>query len=128
MNISKIFLNLLKNKYSQIYTGLFFVSLLFIGLSIFKDYGLSTDEPFHRTIGYYWYISLLEIFSNNNELIEAAKEKFNTMYWSDYLNDGKLIQYGIFFDTITAFIEEILIIEETKNAFYLKHISTFLFF
>ena len=62
MNISKIFLNLLKNKYSQIYTGLFFVSLLFIGLSIFKDYGLSTDEPFHRTIGYYWYISLLEIF------------------------------------------------------------------
>ncbi len=128
MNISKIFLNLLKNKYSQVYTVLFFVLLLFIGLSIFKDYGLSTDEPFHRTIGYYWYISLLEIFSNNYELIEATKEKFNAMYWSDYLNDGKLIQYGIFFDTITAFIEEILIIEETKNAFYLKHISTFLFF
>ncbi len=128
MNLTTIFQNFSKKTYWQVCVVLFFVIFFVIGLSIFKDYGLSVDEPFQRTIGYYWYINLLEIFSNNYENITSIKEKYKLMYWSKFVQDGNLIQYGILFDTLCALIEENLNIQESHNAFYLKHFLTFFFF
>ena len=112
----------------KLLTLLFFGVFFILGLNIYKDYGLSVDEPFQRTLGYYWYIYLLETFSNNQELLVSVQNKFKAMYWSEYLNEGNLIQYGIFFDTLAAFIEEVLNITGTQNAFYFKHFLTFCFF
>ena len=50
------------------------------------------------------------------------------MYWSEFIKDGNLIQYGILFDTISASIEETLRIKENYNSFYVKHFLTFFLF
>ena len=50
------------------------------------------------------------------------------MYWSNYLNEGNLNQYGILFDTLAAILEELFNINENREAFFLKHLLTFLFF
>ena len=114
--------------FSKLLTLLFFTIFFVLGLNIYKDYGLSVDEPFQRSLGYYWYIYLIETFTNNQELLVTTQNKFEAMYWSQYLSQGNLLQYGIFFDTLAAFIEEILNIKDTQNAFYFKHFLTFCFF
>ena len=118
----------LKEKFDLIIVFLFFLVFFIIGILIHKNFGISNDEPFQRSVGYYWYISILEIFSINPENIDFLKQKFDQMYWSDYLKDGNLIQYGILFDTFSAFIEEFLNVKENQEAFYLKHLLTFIIF
>ena len=102
----------LKEKFDLIIIFLFFLIFFIVGILIHKSFGISNDEPFQRSVGYYWYISILEIFSNNTESINFLKQKFGQMYWSDYLKDGNLIQYGILFDTFSALIEEFLNVKE----------------
>ena len=101
-----IFQHIFKKNYSRYFVGCIFFIFLLIGLIIFEDYGLSNDEPFQRTVGYYWLINLLKKFSGNYDLINSIEQKFQLMYWSDYVDSGNLIQYGILFDTFAAFIEE----------------------
>ncbi len=128
MNLNN-YLKLLSNsRFQQIITIFFFILFFVIGLNIYKDYGLSNDEPFQRSVGYFWYIHLLENFSNNVEIINEIKQKFQSMYWSNYLNEGNLNQYGILFDTLAAILEELFNINENREAFFLKHFLTFLFF
>jgi len=118
----------LKGKFESILIFIFFFLFFIIGLLIHKNFGISNDEPFQRSVGYYWYISIIETFSNDTEYIDYLKQKFNSMYWANYLNDGNLIQYGIFFDTLSAFIEELFNIKNDQDAFYLKHFLTFIIF
>ena len=128
MNLKYLVKNLITSKFKQIVTVIFFVSFFAIGITIYKDFGLSIDEPFQRSVGYYWHIYLLETFSSNTDLIAQLRDKFNKMYWSDYLNQNNLIQYGIFFDTIASFLEEIFDIEYSQKAFLFKHFLTFFCF
>mgnify|MGYP001041517798 FL=1 len=118
----------LKGKFESILIFIFFFLFFIIGVLIHKNFGISNDEPFQRSVGYYWYISIIETFSNDTEYIDYLKQKFNSMYWANYLNDGNLIQYGIFFDTLSAFIEELFNIKNDQDAFYLKHFLTFIIF
>ena len=92
MNLKYLVKNLITSKFKQIVTVIFFVSFFAIGITIYKDFGLSIDEPFQRSVGYYWHIYLLETFSSNTDLIAQLRDKFNKMYWSDYLNQNNLIQ------------------------------------
>ena len=71
-----------------------------------------------KAVGYFWYIHLLENFSNNVEIINEIKKKFQSMYWSNYLNEGNLNQYGILFDTLAAILEELFNINENREAFF----------
>ena len=128
MKTNIIFQQISKKNYAPSFVIISFIIFFFVGLSIFKDYGLSNDEPFQRTVGYYWLIELLQKFSKDYESINVITQKFKLMYWSDFVTAGNLIQYGILFDTFAAFIEEIFAIKENQNAFYLKHILTFLIF
>ena len=118
----------LKGKFESILIFIFFFLFFIIGLLIHKNFGISNDEPFQRSVGYYWYISIIETFSNDTEYIDYLKQKFNSMYWANYLNNGNLIQYGILFDTLSAFIEELFNIKNDQDAFYLKHFLTFIIF
>ena len=49
---------------------LFFIYFV-IGLYIYKDYGISIDEPFQRTSGNYWYIWILENFFQNSNTFHS---------------------------------------------------------
>ena len=120
--------NYLFNHNNQILVYIFFIIFFFIGILISNDYGISTDEPFHRTLGYFWYIHILEIFSSNPDKINFLKDKYQSMYWSREINDGNYREYGVLFDLICVFIEELFNIKENKQAFNLKHTLNFITF
>jgi hypothetical protein len=128
INFNNLYIKTLNKNFSKLFEVLFFALFLFIGLSIVKDYGLSTDEPFQRTNGYLWYLKLIETFSSNQEYIEVLKNKFETMYWSQEMNNGFYNEYGVLFDLFAASVEEFLEIKNNLNVFYTKHILTFLLF
>ena len=128
MKINNFLSKIIDRRSNNIYVTLFFLIFLIIGLSIVKDYGITTDEPFQRTIGYFWYIHIIELFSQNFELINDLKVKFDSMYWSDELSKGNFRQYTVFFDLFAVVIEQLLQIEEVSNAFLIKHYLTFIVF
>ena len=61
----------------QITFSLFTIFLL-TGILIFKDYGISTDEDFHRLVGFYWLNYVLS-FTNLNNLKEISLIKFKSI-------------------------------------------------
>ena len=128
MNFNYFYNRIISKKNEEVLVIFFFILFLALGLYIVKDYGISTDEPFQRTTGYFWYLNLIEKFSSNSELINSIQTKFNGMYWSNEIYSGQYQQYGALFDLFSAFIEELLKIKDTKNAFLTKHILTFLIF
>ncbi len=108
-------------KHSQKFVYIFFLSFLLLGILIVSDYGISTDEPFHRTIGYFWSIQILDKISSNIDLINSLKDKYQTMYWSSEIDAGLYRQYGVFFSLLSVSLEELLNIETNKEAFILRH-------
>ena len=115
-------------KNSQYLIFFYFVLFFFVGISISKDYGISIDEPFHRTLGYFWYIQIFETFNLNPEKINFLKDKYQSMYWSKQITNGYLHEYGVLFDLVCVGIEELFNIEKNKQAFSLKHNLNFITF
>ncbi len=109
-----------------VYISLFF--LLVLGTGIYKDYGISVDEPFQRASGYYWYLSILENFTNNSKELDFLRNNFEKMEWSKALLEGAFIQYGPFFDTLLVFLESKLNISNTKDIYEFKHFANFIVF
>ena len=113
---------------NQVIISSFFIIILLAGLYLSDDYGISIDEPFHRTLGYFWFIQIFEYFSTNTLEIEILKEKYNSMFWSREITGGQYRQYGVIFDLICVFLEESFKITDNKSAFQLKHKFNFLIF
>ena len=128
MSLLKIFLKKNESSFSRNLIILFFLSFFLVGLVIFKNFGLSIDEPFHRTTGYYWlYIISKDIIPSSNYHI-YLKNLLDEMEWSQDFLAGYYQAYGPFFDLLTAIIEQVIGIETSKEAFQLKHFLTFLTF
>ena len=128
MNFNNISISISNKKYSNIYVATIFILYFFAGLSIVKDFGLSIDEPFHRTNGYYWYLNIVKKFSSDYELINLLKNKLENMHWAKEMANGQYLQYGVFFDVLSTAIEEFLRIDKTRDAFIVKHGLTFIIF
>ena len=45
---------------------LLFAVFFLIGITTFKDYGISIDEAFHRLMGFYWLNYVLDFFPNSD--------------------------------------------------------------
>ena len=128
MNLFSLYIKFSENKNVKYFIYLFFLLFFLIGISIFRDYGISTDELFQRASGYYWYVSIVNELGINNEYINLLKDKFMKMESSAHLASGKSIYYGVFFDLFSVLIEEIFKIKSSYDAYYLKHFLTFAFF
>jgi len=128
MNLFSLYIKFSENKNVKYFIYLFFLLFFLIGISIFRDYGISTDELFQRASGYYWYVSIVNELGVNNEYINLLKDKFMKMESSAHLASGKSIYYGVFFDLFSVVMEEIFKIKSSYDAYYLKHFLTFLFF
>ena len=107
---------------------LFFCSYFIIGINIYKDYGISIDEPFHRTSGFYWYLHIIDNFFYNFTNIELLKNSYNRMEWSQAFTQGLFLEYGPFFDLLAAFIEDILNLKNSHDIYHLKHFLNFFVF
>ena len=114
----------------RIYQIIFFFVIFFIGLSIYKDYGISIDEAFHRMMGFYWLNYVLDFFPNSelknevfNILINIKVAHFNL----DQLRPNDFI-YGVVFDIPSGLIETLLNIKEPGKIYFLRHFLNFLIF
>jgi hypothetical protein len=109
---------------------LFFSIYFSIGLLVYKDYGLSIDEPIHRTLGYYWYLWLLKFFLINSESVILIENKFlsTDQEFIKILLKGDSLWYGPFFDLLTVFLEDKFNIVNLKEIYQFRHFINFIFF
>ena len=124
-NKFKSILTLIRKKDSFI-PIIFFVIFFFIGVNIYKDYGVSWDEQYSRRTGL---VSLKYI--GDKFSIDKIK---NLTILNDPDNQISKIQdyncagYGVSFDLPCILLEVILKIDNIKDAYLLKHLCDFLLF
>ena len=100
------------DKYFNIFL---FTILIFIGLILYKDYGISIDEKINRYNGLVNLKYLFEFFSipTNNDLFK------NIENLSDYADK----YYGAVFEILNVFLIEILLKKnEINEIFFLRHL------
>ena len=100
------------DKYFNIFL---FTILIFIGLILYKDYGISIDEKINRYNGLVNLKYLFEFFSipTNNDLFK------NIQNLSDYADK----YYGAVFEILNVFLIEILLKKnEINEIFFLRHL------
>jgi hypothetical protein len=91
-----------------LFVALFFSAFLALGLSIYKDYGFSTDEIFQQQLGYdnYFYLR-----GANQKLLQNSER-----------------YHGPLFTVFATLMEWKLGGGSTQGAFFARHLATFLFF
>ncbi len=104
-----------------------FLIFFFIGLSTFKDYGISVDEEYGRSAGFYWLNYILS-FTSFDEFKNLVYIKLGQIEGLSLQLPKDYPFYGVPFDLPVAFLEVIFQIENPKNYFYLKHFLNFLLF
>jgi len=62
-------MNLLKLNKLKIISIIFFFTVLILGILLFKDYGISLDERFHKTNASYWQKYAKSFIINRNSQI-----------------------------------------------------------
>jgi hypothetical protein len=95
-------------KYKWLFIGLFFLVFLIIGLMVYKDYGISVDEPLARYRG----LEYFDLITKKDPLDLPSNMK----------------SYGPVFSTSLAFIEKALNLAEFGQVYYVYHLATFLLF
>ncbi len=128
MSFSNMFLEKSKSKYSNYLIFIFFFTFFFIGLKIFKNFGLSIDEPFHRTAGYFWLYVLVKDISPSSNYLIYLKNLLDGMEWSNDFLSGYYQTYGPIFDTLAAILEQTINVKSDKEAFEFRHLFTFITF
>ena len=118
--------NIQKNHSNKIISA-FFLIILIIGCFTFTDYGISIDEEFQRSSGYYWLSYVLDFTSFNN-LATEVQNKYNDIKSFTLLSPEIISFYGVIFDLPLALIETLFNIESSRNYFFLRHLINFLIF
>lgn len=112
---------LLSGKKKYFYISIFFLIYLIIGVSIYKDYGISWDEPTHREIAAVTAKYLASIFTPDYHPPEFAS--------LPPLADYSAKQYGVIFDLPMYFADILLGYKgATPEAYYMRHLCTFILF
>jgi hypothetical protein len=106
------------------YLAPFFIFLIFfvIGLNVYKDYGISFDENFHRETGRLYYYFLKGFFIN----LDLSEKVFA----SDIKTAVQDIAFRepVFFDMIAEFYIDLKNITAIEEVFFTRHLFNFLFF
>ena len=117
--MNKKFLLLFKKP--RIVVLIFFLAYLSIGVSIYKDYGISWDEPVHREIAGVTAKYLSSIFIPNFHPTEFVALPSLAEYSAK--------QYGVVFD-LPMYVADLLLgyNGSMPEAYYLRHLCNFLLF
>jgi hypothetical protein len=96
----------------------FFLALLAVGLSTYRDYGISWDEPFSRQYGAVTLGYVAEQFAPS--LLTRAPSDLPSLYtYGDR-------DHGVLFDAPAVALEVMLGIGDVKNVYLFRHLLTFL--
>ena len=115
------------NFFLKYFSPVFFIIYFFIGLLIFQDYGITTDEEFQRFSGFYWLKYVLS-FTTFDELKLLVDAKFNSISGFTLPNPIDFPFYGVIFDLPLALLETVMQVDQSKNYFLLRHYFNFIFF
>src|SRR5882762_2426091 len=85
-----------------------FLIALITGLFIYKDYGISWDEPVQRNLGL---VNLDYVFSGKDDLL-TYRDKI----------------YGAWFEMLLAGIEKIMNFTDTREIYTMRHLVNHIFF
>ena len=107
--------------------SIFFLTYFVLGLFIYKDYGITTDEEFQRYSGFYWLNYILS-FSPFEGLQLLVDRKLSSIGGFTLPNPEDYPFYGVIFDLPLALIETILKIEDPRQYFLLRHKLNFIIF
>ena len=115
-----MYISIKENKEKFVF--LFFALLFFIGLTIFRDYGIALDEDNSRINGFVSLKYIFQIFLPDkihliNEIIEVPNISMHT-------EKG----IGVIFDLPMAFVEYIFKIEDPRTFYLVRHFFNFLIF
>ncbi len=116
---------LYKNLYKQLithsnFTFIFIYLLILItGLSIYKDFGISWDEPRSREIGLVTINHIQKVTG-----IKLFEIKENLPDLNNYIDKD----YGSFFELLLIIVEKIAKLKDTREIYLLRHLLTFITF
>ena len=115
------------NNISKKVTFLLFSIFFLIGAITFKDYGMSIDEEWQRSSGFYWLNYILSFTPFENFKISVNETMSQIGGFTLPSIEGNK-PYGVIFDLPVAFLEVFFQIEDSKNYYHLRHFLNFLIF
>ena len=105
-----------------LWVNLFFLSYLLVGLGVYQDYGVSWDKPISRSNGMITLKYLGEIFVPEYVVQDAALGRYPAL--ADYIDKD----YGVAYELPVSFLEKILHLDDSRDVYLLRHLTTFLVF
>ena len=120
-------MSLLKQNSSKVIILIIFSGLFLVGINTYQDYGISVDEKFQRSNGFFWLDYLLS-YTNLNDLKNLVSQKLIDIEDFTLADVSKFKIYGILFDLPAALLEVLLKLEDTKDIYNLRHLLNFLYF
>jgi len=116
--IRSLVYDLSRMKWEKMVSGTFFAILLIVGLSVYKNYGVSWDEGMSRTNGTwnYNYVAGGDRKSFDFESLQATQSGHYERY------------YGSAFDLSLVTLEHVLRLADSRAVYLMRHLATFGFF
>jgi len=105
----------------QTIVTVFFVLVLLLGCHIFRDYGVSLDEPRNIIRGAYAFDGIIKLIAPHFYQVHVAPHLAG-------LPPDASQDYGVFFELPLAFIELAFRMSNPQHVFYMRHFATFLMF
>lgn len=104
-----------RKKSEKIVSGTFFAVLLMVGLTVYKNYGVSWDEGMSRTNGTwnYNYVTSGDRKSFDFESLQATQSGHYERY------------YGSAFDLGLVTLEHVLRLADSRSVYLMRHLATF---
>ena len=99
-------MDLLKRNFDKLIFIIIFSALFFAGIFTYQDYGISVDEKFQRSNGFYW-LNYLVNFTNSEDLKTLVFIKLSSIQDFTLADIQKFNFYGVLFDLPAAFLETI---------------------
>ena len=105
----------------QLFSGFIVILILFFGLKISEDYGISVDEDARRKGGQSFIKYIAEAIGVDNPSFKYIPEVQET-------TSGWMAPYGMVFEFATIIIEEMLGLEDEGAVLLLRHKINFIFY
>jgi len=104
--------------------SIFFAALMILGLLIYKDYGISWDEPVERLTGIVNLNYIGEFFQIRwiqNDPVLSANSSLHLLHYSDRY-------FGPAFGIVSVFLERLFRINDEQQIYFFRHFLNFAIF
>ena len=112
----------------NIFIILFSVIYIIVGVSTYKDYGIGIEEHFQISSGLFWAEKFFNFFGFEKYQILAEKKYYELINFNQLPSMNIAYYFGFLFDLPMAIIECVFSINDSKDYFFLRHLSNFFIF